>query len=308
MRFPYRGSARIPGQRTQVHEADEFEVLSTKFNQLADVMQQYISEAPLDRGVRNANAARLAKVVERIVGGSKTQEGAYPECCLVGRLHPNGFQEWFCSGVLVAESLVLTAGHCIDRRPTAPYLVALNAVNEDALGAADIIQARKVVVHPEYLSMRIHDVACIVLAQSSRVAPVPIASAADMNSAFEVTLVGFGNCDYKSTRGFGIQRKVSVDITAIRRSANGQLDEAESELGFESDYEFVAGGEGYDSCNGDSGGPAYVTLNGSKKVGGLTSRATKVATLPCGDGGIYTRPDATMEFIRDVAGRYNIAL
>ena len=65
--------------------------------------------------------------------------------------------------------------------------------------------------------------------------------------------------------------------------------------------EIVAGGNGVDSCNGDSGGPAYVEVDGEVQLAGATSRATKNFTQPCGDGGIYTRVDRYVDWIRQVA-------
>jgi endonuclease G len=84
------------------------------------------------------------------------------------------------------------------------------------------------------------------------------------------------------------------------------LDKFEKKYGFESDYEFVAGGEGYDSCNGDSGGPAYIIVDGQRKVAGLTSRGIKSTFRPCGDGGIYTRPDAHKDFLDQIAYKFSI--
>jgi secreted trypsin-like serine protease len=63
--------------------------------------------------------------------------------------------------------------------------------------------------------------------------------------------------------------------------------------------EIVAGktGLGRDTCNGDSGGPILTGPDGAAvgqgegklKLAGSTSRATKSAKVPCGDGGIYVR-------------------
>ena len=69
----------------------------------------------------------------------------------------------------------------------------------------------------------------------------------------------------------------------------------------------MAGGDGHDSCNGDSGGPAYILVDGGRKVAGLTSRATEGATNPCGEGGIYTRVDTQREFINGVMRAANIS-
>jgi endonuclease G len=182
----------------------------------------------------------------------------------------------------------------------------LNAVNQATLRDAEIIGVRRVVVNPGYPRRIGNDISVLILRRNATVAPTPIVSPADIAAAAKTTLVGFGNNDVLSTKGFGIQRKVEVDITHIRRAAGDDLDEDEETLGFESDLEFVAGGGGYDSCNGDSGGPAYVLVGGGRKVAGLTSRATEGATAPCGEGGIYTRVDTQREFINEVMRAANI--
>ena len=98
-----------------------------------------------------------------------------------------------------------------------------------------------------------------------------------------------------------------MDITHLRRTPEDDLDAAEQALGFESDLEFVAGGSGYDSCNGDSGGPAYISVGSGRKVAGLTSRSTLGATTRCGEGGIYTRVDTQLAFINRVLSDNNVA-
>jgi endonuclease G len=133
-----------------------------------------------------------------------------------------------------------------------------------------------------------------------------MATTAELSAATETTLVGFGNSDPSSTNGFGIKREVGVDFVALRRAAQDNLGPEETKYGFEAAVEFVAGGEGHDSCNGDSGGPAYIRSGTKTVVAGLTSRATDVATSPCGDGGIYTRIDSQLEFIRHVAATNQI--
>src|SRR6266404_5880196 len=70
---------------------------------------------------------------------------------------------------------------------------------------------------------------------------------------------------------------------------------------YHSDLEFVAGGHSLDTCNGDSGGPAYINSGADFKVAGLTSRATADAVENCGDGGIYTRLDKQLDFVKAVA-------
>jgi endonuclease G, mitochondrial len=179
-------------------------------------------------------------------------------------------------------------------------------VNQGSLRDAEVRRVRRVVVNPDYPKRVGNDITVLILRNSADVAPTPIATTADIAAAQKTMLVGFGNNNVLSSKGFGIQRKVEVDITHVRRTAGDDLDEDEATLGFESDFEFVAGGGGHDSCNGDSGGPAYILVGGVRKVAGLTSRATEGVTNPCGEGGIYTRVDTQRDFINRVMREANI--
>jgi endonuclease G len=280
--------------------------LSRKYTDLADVVTAYVAEAGLERGTRTLHATSFAERLTRIVGGVETPPGKYPDCALIGQRSPNGTASWFCTGVLVHPRVVLTAAHCQD--PADPVnVVALAAVDVRDLGSAEVIGVRRVRVSPDYPQTTGHDISVLVLRRDATVPPVPLVDPGDIAGLGTTTLVGFGNDDLLSTRGFGRQREVTVDVTHLRRGPEDDLDDAEQSLGFESDLEFTAGGEGFDSCNGDSGGPAYVDVGGVRKVLGLTSRATADATTPCGEGGIYTRVDTQRAFIRSVLADAGIA-
>lgn len=277
--------------------------------ELANRVAEYMSEAGLDRAVRTERALETAAALIRIVGGRPTPRGSYPDCCLIGQGNPNGSQVWYCTGVLIHPRVVLTAGHCHDsRQGLKPSLVALGAEKQTELGHAEIVSVKRAAVHPEYATTGFHDLCVLVLRRAAGTAPVAIATAAELKAATRTTLVGFGNNDLASSRGFGIKREVEVSIKHIRRRKEDDLDAAEERLGFESDLEFVAGGDGFDSCNGDSGGPAYIGSKTKRRVAGITSRATDTARNPCGDGGIYTRLDVHLPFIQRVAKDAGVAL
>jgi endonuclease G len=282
--------------------------LSTKYDELAQIVAATIGDKPLPESAARAIRSRrhvprtVENAIARIVGGVPVAPGAFPECVLVGRRRANGTISWFCSGVLVHPRIVLTAGHCFD--PAQPAnIVALGVEDQDHLETGELRTVRRMVQHRKYPTTGFHDISVMVLRRAATVAPVRLATAAELSSAQNTTLVGFGNDDILSTRGFGIKREVTVPIT---NPVPGGGDDDETELGYEGDLEFVAGGAGFDSCNGDSGGPAYIDVSGERVVAGLTSRATETARNPCGEGGIYTRTDVHVRFIRNVAARFNI--
>ena len=282
--------------------------LVRKYSQLTDVLTRYVSEAPLERGLRNRRAVEMAVVLARITGGVEVND-EHPDCCLIGQSFANHTLGWFCSGALIHPRIVVTAGHCHQPPETTINTVALGADDQNKLGGAEIVSVKRAVVHPLYTQTRqFGDMTVLILRTDAKTTPVAVASSEEVGAATKTLLVGFGNDDLASTKGFGRKRKVEVDITAVRRKPTDDFDTLETQLGFESDLEFVAGGEGFDSCNGDSGGPAYIMVDGVKKLAGLTSRATETATHPCGDGGIYTRVDRQLEFITETAKKAGINL
>lgn len=267
---------------------------------------RYLDEAALKRPKRVASAADMSQHLAEVVGGRPVLPGAFPECCLIGAV-VNDSRRWFCSGVLIHPRVVLTAAHC--HSPGRPAdIVALKADDETALENAEIILARRTSIDPRHLSSPFHDVAVLILRRASEVLPAKIATKAEISAATETTLVGFGNDDLHSTRGFGKKREVTVPIRAIRKNPRQNLDSEEVQFGFESDVEFVAGGAGFDSCNGDSGGPAYIDVSGQRRLAGLTARGFESSATVCGEGGIYSRLDANLDFIRSAAAESGINL
>jgi endonuclease G len=242
--------------------------IDKKFLQLADLMAEYMSEAGLERALRAKNAFEMAARLPFIVGGLSTSN--FPECCALEGSN--------CTGVLVHSRIVLTAAHC---RNTSSVWLNSTSINDPR---GENIKVLLDFPHHNYNpATHFFDIRVLILKTDAVTLPVSIATAQEFMTAAETTLVGFGQSEF----GSGLKRKVTVPID--HAPTNGDLDE---------EREFIAGGGGYDTCDGDSGGPAYITVGGTRKVAGLTSRGIG---RRCGDGGIYTRVDVHLDFIRDVA-------
>jgi secreted trypsin-like serine protease len=230
-----------------------------------------------------ANAEYLLRNRRRIVGGRPTTE--FPDCVAVGAR-----SRFCCSGTLVAPRLVVTAAHCpeggcADR-------VMFGEDTEDDSGR--VVDVAEVVVHEDYVPDGASDVAALILAEPvDDVTPRGIADQAAVDAARTTRLVGFGNVDVFATTGYGVKRLVDVPVAS-----------SDPRFGADPALEFVAGAPflDKDSCTGDSGGPAYVEVDGAWLLAGATSRATASSVRPCGDGGIYGRIHAFEEWLRSLPG------
>jgi trypsin len=229
------------------------------------------------------NAKRLIVDRDRIVGGIATAD--YRDCVAIGTA-----DDWCCTGTLVAPNVVVTAGHC--------YPVCVERVfvgdNVEQLEAGTVIEVADAVRHPEYDTPNLtHDLTVLILANDAEVTPRPIADEDALEAAQTVRLAGYGNTDVDSSGGYGIRRMVDVPLASN-----------DPKYGADAETEFVAGAPflDRDSCNGDSGGPAYVLSGDHWHLVGATSRATESSVRRCGDGGIYTRVASFGEWITSVPG------
>lgn len=150
--------------------------------------------------------------------------------------------------------------------------------------------------------MTTHDIAVVKLATPiTSVTPRGIGADctfAGFTSAMNVHLVGFGLTD---TAGQG-------DNTTLREATAPVTDPtcantaAGCQPGAAPAGEFIAGGNGTDSCFGDSGGPVYLDTPRGTMVIAAVSRGLDNAASPCGGGGIYVRTDKVLAWIEQTAG------
>jgi hypothetical protein len=223
----------------------------------------------------------------RIWGGEPAQPGEFQDCVAVGS--PTGF---CCSGTLIGPNIVVTAAHCVDGGCTGRVYIGNTSSNP---GAGKVVSVRESLIHPDYNRFTSkNDIAVLILDESVDVTPRRIATSDEIDQAYFVQLAGFGLTEFGTS---GLKMKVQCVIATTGCCET----EPQDKFGCHEGLEFVAGGNALDSCNGDSGGPAYVRVGDEWRLAGATSRATRNFTRPCGDGGIYTRVDRYVDWIQQVA-------
>lgn len=223
-----------------------------------------------------------------IYGGTRVEPGEWPSAAAI--LHGSSL----CSGTLVSERVVLTAAHCL-LFVASPQELAVY-FGDGSIYAPGAPRALYDVVsygrHPEYCSYSaecredLYDFGYLVLDRDVEgVEPTRLLAHQDewdqtMYLGAPITLVGFGFDEFAEE---GVKRQVDVEIVGFSASRR----------------EFRAGGDGRDSCGGDSGGPAFVRLeNGEYILAGVTSRGF----LDCGRGGFYGATYETLCWLSDATG------
>ena len=214
----------------------------------------------------------------RIVNGTQTSD--YPAVGLIGESGDH-----FCTGTLIAPQYVLTAAHCAEG--------VGNTTGTFTVGGRSY-QTERVFVHPSYNGNAIgsdsaNDIAIYKLSQAVvGVAPMDIFRGIPQVGQL-LTLVGFGgggNGTTGTNGDFGIKRVGTTPIDEVSRTL----------ISWNFDNNTEA-----NTAPGDSGGPAFVTVNGVKYIAGVTSGGDS-PNASIGDHSFDTRVDAFAAWITSIAG------
>jgi len=235
-------------------------------------------EAPDEIGVAEAP----------ILGGTGGYVGQFPTVVAIAN-------RGLCTGTLIGPDLVLTAAHCVSpsvmgyssqQQLTSDTVVILDTASVyDSTGRQ--ISAANTIPHPSFNLNALGDNDIGLIRLSQRVTdrtPTPINRvSADSPVGVTVTQVGYGvsqvNNQNSAGRLYVLANKTSVSCSTLGESDINLLCFSQT--------------DGTGKCEGDSGGPSFADIGGTRKVVGVTSFGDPNCTYYGAD----TRVDAETSFL-----------
>jgi len=188
-----------------------------------------------------------------------------------------------CTGEVIAPTVVLTAGHCVESSRLAR--IGIHAPIFGVLTGSELDVGRrplavsKVITHPGYGPAGGPDVAVLILERRIAIRPLEL-NREPLSGTRSARAIGYGVAeDDRASRTALVKRMAEVTISEVSASTFNALGDA-----------------GESQCFGDSGGPVLIEIDGQEKIAGISSH-TRDPNASCGLGNVNTRVDVFADFI-----------
>lgn len=249
----------------------------------------------------------------RVINGDPASSNVAEYAATVGLHQRSGDQVGvspFCSGTLIASDVILTAAHCCDEafngpnvNPMEPEEVAIYFGDGPAFSGnslnGEFYAVSEVSVHPSYNRYSLENDICLMRLSVANqdTAPVPPlpawAGLTEADSGEMLDHVGFGYSDLAKTE-YGVKLHAEVPMAGLGCAVAGC-----PSPGTVGQFSYVQDGDPYfGPCNGDSGGPAFISRNGTTYVAGVTS----YGDANCEIYGVSTNVSAYQDYIDGFVG------
>jgi MYXO-CTERM domain-containing protein len=216
-----------------------------------------------------------------IIGG--TTDTGDPGVVLLFMTIPGQQGGALCTGEVISPHVILTAAHCTggeDPTVTNATWQVFPGPDFSTATAATLLPVKEAHFNPAFDVNNLqggNDVGVAILQNPIAVTPLKM-NRTPLDTSFDGQSVRFV--------GYGLDNAAAQSGAGVKRQTTTTLADHTSLL-----LHFTDGT--HETCNGDSGGPAFMTINGQEVIVGLTS----FGDVNCAAGGFDTRVDAMLSFI-----------